>query len=223
MKIPASHGALEASLREPEGAARGAAVVCHPHPLHGGTMHTKAVFRAAQALNDAGLRALRFNFRGVGASTGEWDEGVGERDDARTALDWLARESRGLPLVMGGFSFGSRIGLEVGVSDERVRALVGMGVTVELFDYDFLAETSKPVLIVQGEQDEFGAGALARETLEPMGGHVTVAVVPGAGHFFHDRFADLKDAIRGFFTDGAGAAALETPGARSAGPVEGSS
>lgn len=208
MKIPASHGALEANLRDPDGPARGAAVVCHPHPLHGGTMHTKAVFRTAQALNDVGIRALRFNFRGVGASTGTWDDGVGEREDARAALDWMAEAAPELPLVMAGFSFGSRIGLEIGAADSRVRALVGMGLTVDLYDYAFLAETRKPVLAVQGEQDEFGAGAAAREALEPMGDHVTVVTVPGAGHFFHDHFGELKDAIRTFFTDGAGAAAL---------------
>lgn len=223
MKIPASHGSLEANLREPEGPARGAAVVCHPHPQHGGTMHTKAVFRTAQALNDVGVRALRFNFRGVGASTGSWDRGVGEREDARTALDWMAREAPGLPLVMAGFSFGSRIGLEVGAEDPRVAAMVGMGMTVELFDYAFLADAGKPVLVVQGEHDEFGSAARAREILEPMGDHVTVVTVPGAGHFFHDRFEALKEAIRTFFTGGAGAAILADAGdPEPAEPLEGS-
>jgi len=134
-------------VKEPEGAPKGAAVVCHPHPLFGGTMHTKAVYRSAQALVDAGLVALRFNFRGVGASTGSHDEGVGERDDARAALAWLESAYPGLPVVAGGFSFGSMVGLTVGAEDPRVVALLGMGLPVERsgkYDYGFLADVTKP-------------------------------------------------------------------------------
>lgn len=209
MKIPAPHGHLEATLRDPDGRARGAAVVCHPHPLHGGTMHTKAVFRTAQALNEVGVRALRFNFRGVGASTGSWSEGVGERDDARAALDWLAEESPDLPLLVAGFSFGSRVGLRVGVEDGRVQALVGLGLPVDHYDFSFLADAAVPVLVVQGENDEFGPEERIREALEPLGGHVTLVTIPGSGHYFHDRFDEMKDAIRDFFTRGAGAPVLD--------------
>ena len=111
---------------------RGAAIVCHPHPLHGGTMHTKAVYRAAQGLNDAGLVSLRFNFRGVGLSTGSHDEGIGERDDLRAAIDWIEMEFPHLPLVVGGFSFGSMVGLSVGAEDDRVIGLLGLGLPVNL-------------------------------------------------------------------------------------------
>lgn len=208
MKIDVSHGRLEANLREAEEPVRGAAVVCHPHPLYGGTMHTKAVFRTAQALNAVGIHALRFNFRGVGASTGSYDEGVGERDDARAALDWLADRFADLPLVMGGFSFGSRVGLSVGVEDPRVDALVGLGVAVDLYDFSFLMETEKPLLVIQGEDDEFGPGARVRKTLEAMGDHITVEVVPGADHYFHDRFDELRAVIRSYFGDGPGARVL---------------
>ena len=127
MLIPAPHGHLEAALREPSGTATAAALVCHPHPQYGGTMHTKAVFRAAQALNEAGCIALRFNFRGVGTSTGSWDEGRGETDDARVAMDFLAEHAPGLPLVSGGFSFGSRIALRIGIPDERVSRMIALG------------------------------------------------------------------------------------------------
>lgn len=208
MKIPVSHGTLEATLREPEEAPRGAAVVCHPHPLHGGTMHTKAVFRTVQALNEAGLLALRFNFRGVGTSTGSFEEGVGEKEDVRAALDWLAEEAPGLPLVVGGFSFGSIVGLTVGMEDDRVGALVGLGVPLELSDASFLAEAGKPVLVVQGENDEFGPAERVQREMSGWGDHITVVSVAGADHFFHERFDELREAVRGYFRDGPGAEAL---------------
>src|SRR5918992_1293611 len=123
--IDAPHGRLEAILKEPraEGGAgaRGAALVLHPHPLHGGTMHNKVVFRTARALNDAGLVTLRVNFRGTGQSTGAHDSARGgEQEDARAALDHLAGAYPGLPVFLAGFSFGARVGLEVGTRDGRV-------------------------------------------------------------------------------------------------------
>ncbi|HET9948404.1 MAG TPA: alpha/beta fold hydrolase [Longimicrobiales bacterium] len=211
--IPVPHGGLEALLRGPaeDEPVRGAAVVCHPHPLHGGTMHTKAVYRAAQALAEAGLAALRFNFRGVGRSTGSYDDGVGERDDARAALDWLAERYPASPLVAGGFSFGSEVGLAVGAEDSRVVALLGLGLPVERgerYDFGWLASVEKPVLIVQGEQDEFGSGARIAELAGALGDHVTLVRVPGADHYFTDRLDELRAAIREYFLNGAGAAAL---------------
>lgn len=211
MRIPAPHGHLEAVLKEPDGAPRGAAVVCHPHPLHGGTMHTKAVYRAAQGTVDAGLVALRFNFRGVGTSTGSHDDGIGERDDVRAALDWLGASYPSLPIVVGGFSFGSMVGLGVGVDDDRVCALLGLGLPLALderYDYGFLASTEKPVLVVQGENDEFGSGALVAERLAPMGAHVTLVRIPGSDHYFTGRLEELRAAVRGYYESGPGARLL---------------
>jgi len=210
VKIPVEHGWLEALVREPEGPARAAAVVCHPHPIHGGTMHTKAVYRAAQALNEAGMVALRFNFRGVGASTGSYDQGHGEQDDARAALNWLEERHPSLPLLLGGFSFGSRVGLTVGLDDDRVVGLLGLGLPVEMEDYDFrfLAETEKPILVVQGENDEFGAGETVAEALAPLGSHITLVRVPGADHYFTDRLDELREAVRGYYASGPGARLL---------------
>lgn len=207
MKIPVDHGWLEAALKEPDEAPRAAAVMCHPHPIHGGTMHTKAVYRTAQAFNEAGIVALRFNFRGVGTSTGSYDEGHGEQDDARAALDWLEARYPSLPLLVGGFSFGSMVGLRVGSEDERVVGLLGLGLPVELGDYDFgyLAEVEKPVLVVQGEEDEFGSGEAVARRLEPMGDHVTLVRVPGADHYFADRLDELREAVRGYYASGPGA------------------
>ncbi len=210
MHIPASHGQLEALLKEPAGAARGAVVVCHPHPLHGGTMHTKAVYRAAQAFNDAGLVALRFNFRGVGTSTGSHDEGVGERDDLREALDWLEDEYPDLPLLVGGFSFGSMVGLSVGADDERVVALLGLGLPVDMdrYDYSFLAEAKKPILVVQGENDEFGAGDTVAALLSELGAHIALVRIPGTDHYFTDRLDELRATIRGYYESGPGSRTL---------------
>src|ERR1700687_4149809 len=126
--IPAPHGQLEAILKEPrDGLVRGAALVLHPHPLFGGTMHNKVVSRAAAALNDAGLVALRINFRGVGQSTGEHDEGQGEREDVRAGLDYLSANYPGDAITLCGFSLGARVGLEVGSADERVLRLISIG------------------------------------------------------------------------------------------------
>lgn len=210
MRIPVSHGYLEAALKLPSEAPRGAAVVCHPHPIHGGTMHTKAVYRAAQGFNDAGLVALRFNFRGVGTSTGSHEEGYGEQDDVRAALDWLEEQYPHLPLVVGGFSFGSMVGLSVGVDDDRVEALMGMGLPVEMDQYDFsyLADTDKPTLVVQGERDEFGPAAAVAEILASFGSHITLVPIPETDHFFTDKLDDLRSVIAGYYGSGPGSRIL---------------
>jgi alpha/beta superfamily hydrolase len=202
--IPVAHGQLEAHFRPAEGEPRAAAVVCHPHPLHGGTMHTKAVFRAAQALNEAGIHALRFNFRGVGTSTGSHGGGLAEQEDVRAALDWLEGSYPGLPLVLGGFSFGSVVALHVGLHDPSIQALFAMGVPLHLpasrqLYLPDLTGVTKPVLVVQGEEDEFGSGAEVAAWGAPFGDRVQIHRVAGAGHFFHDHFEELKEAIRTFF------------------------
>jgi alpha/beta superfamily hydrolase len=206
LKIPISHGHLEAVLRDPEGDLRGGAVLCHPHPLHGGTMNTKAVYRASQALNQVGFRTLRFNFRGVGCSTGTFDDGYGEREDVSAALDWLELSTRTLPLVVAGVSFGSMVGLGVGVEDPRVVALVGMAAPVLAYDYSYLGGTQKPVLVVQGEHDEFGSAAEAERILGLLGEHVMVRSVAGAGHLFAGHLEELQATIQDYFTIGPGSA-----------------
>ncbi|MDX1645575.1 MAG: alpha/beta fold hydrolase [Longimicrobiales bacterium] len=213
MKIPVSHGELEAILKEPDTSPRGAAVVCHPHPLHGGTMHTKAVYRAAQALNEAGLLVLRFNFRGVGRSTGSYDEGVGEQEDLREVVDWLVAEHPEQPVVVGGFSFGSMVALNVGAADERAVALLGLGLPVDLeerYDFAVLAEADKPVLVVQAEEDEFGPASVVRETLQPLGSHITVVPISGTDHYFEGRLDELREVVRGYFETGPGSRVLAT-------------
>lgn len=194
--IPASHGQLEAILKEPNGERRGVGLVCHPHPLGGGTMHNKVVFRAAAGLIDAGLTTLRFNFRGVGASTGEHAEIEGGREDVRDALDYLSANYEGEEITLAGFSFGSRTGMEVGMSDGRVKRLISIGTPVEKYrDYDFLKSVKQPILFVHGDKDEFCSVESLRELTDKIP-HADVVVFENCGHFFDEHLNELRDTIR---------------------------
>lgn len=199
--IPAPHGLLEGLLRLPdeqvsaESPPKMAAVVCHPHPQFGGTMHNKVVFRIAAALVDHGIPALRFNFRGVGRSTGVYDDGRGEADDIRAALDALDARFPGTPLLLAGFSFGAWTGLPVGCADPRVTHLLGVGAPVRLLQVSTLAGCAKPKLIVQGERDEYGL----REQLEAWYADLPepkrLTIVPGSDHFFTKYQSELAAAL----------------------------
>jgi uncharacterized protein len=192
-------GRLEAILMHPEGAPAAAAVVCHAHPLHGGMMHFKVVFRAAKALQHHGLAVLRFNFRGVGRSEGTHDHGRGEQDDVRAALDEMARRFPGLPQVLGGFSFGSVMAARVGGLDERVRAQFVLGLPLgSLEDTSYLQGVTKPRLFVQGEQDVYGGGEAMRAFVERLPPPRELVVVPGADHFFTGHLDALQAAVDGW-------------------------
>jgi hypothetical protein len=202
--IPVAHGQLEAILKEPrQGSPRGVALVLHPHPLGGGTMHNKVVFRAAAALNDAGLIALRINFRGVGQSTGVHDEGRGELDDVRAGLDYLSQQYPAQPITLCGFSFGARVGLEVGIHDPRVEYLIGIGTPLDKYDFSFLSQCRKPLLLVHGEHDEFGDVERLRKLAADLEKNTTVrlVIIPGAGHFFEGGLDELKHAITQWAAD----------------------
>jgi alpha/beta superfamily hydrolase len=206
--IPAPHGHLEGLLRLPddeaggEGTPRLVAVVCHPHPLYGGTMHNKTVFRLATALNQVGIPTLRFNFRGVGLSTGTHDEGRGEQDDIRAALDEMERRFPGVPLAVAGFSFGAWTGLRVGCAEERVRQLVGVGVPVDLLPVDALATCDKPKLIVQGALDQYGPEAQIRAWFAGVAEPKHLEVIASADHFLNAHLDELQQAIVGYFKAG---------------------
>jgi alpha/beta superfamily hydrolase len=162
-------------------------------------MHFKVVFRAAKALQSAGLAALRFNFRGVGRSEGRFDHGIGEQDDAEAALDELERRFRPLPLVLGGFSFGSAVALRVGAKDPRVRAVFALGYPASIFtEHPHLDGRGVPRLFVQGERDRFASGEALRALVEPRPGPKEVVVVPGADHFFEGRLDALQEAVAGW-------------------------
>ncbi len=180
-------GRLQALLSGGAPAAPYAALVCHPHPLGGGTMHNKVVYHAMKAFQSFGLPVLRFNFRGTELSEGEHDFGRGEQDDVRAALDWLEREYA-RPILFAGFSFGAWVGLQACCGDGRIHGLVALGLPVRAeggaYRYDFLCECAQPKLFISGTRDQYGpvaeveaAVALAREPKE-------LVWVAGADHFF---------------------------------------
>jgi hypothetical protein len=189
-------GRLEAILWSPsEGAAPIAAVVCHPHPLFGGTMHNKVVYQTAKSLDALGLPVLRFNFRGAGMSEGKHDRGEGERGDVRAALDFLAVEYPGIPLLLAGFSFGCWVGLRAGCEDARVTSLIGLGAPVNNTDFSYLKECGKPKLFVHGEKDQFGHAEKLRSLVNSLPGENKLVVVENADHFFVGKLQELHAAI----------------------------
>jgi|SRR5580658_88267 alpha/beta superfamily hydrolase len=150
-------GNLEALLEAPEDSApRAAALVCHPHPLFGGTMHNKVVYRVARALRSSGHVVLRFNFRGVGRSEGRHDLGIGEIADARAALDWLRNRYRGLPYTLAGFSFGSRVVLSLGCALRDPERLIALGFPAKRDPVGVLAACTSPKVFIQSTHDEYG-------------------------------------------------------------------
>jgi alpha/beta superfamily hydrolase len=196
--IPVAHGQLEAILKESrESPRKGVALVAHPHPLGGGTMHNKVVFRAAAALNEAGLTTLRFNFRGVGQSSGVHDSGVGEVDDVKDALDYVVQQYPDDDLTLCGFSFGALMGMKVGSTDDRVKRLISIGTPVNKYGFGFLEQARKPLLFVHGERDEFGQVEELRTLADRLARNfpVKLVVVPNTGHFFDDHLDELKTAI----------------------------
>ena len=195
LKGPA--GRLEAILWTPSAATRPplAAVVCHPHPLFGGTMHNKVVYQVAKSLDALGIPVLRFNFRGAGLSEGEHDRGRGEQDDVRAALDFLFGEFSSVPLLVAGFSFGCVAGLRAGCEDARVSQLIGLGLPVNSTDVSFLSRCSKPKLFVHGSNDEYGAIEKVKTLVASLPGENHLVVVEGAEHFFKGKLDQVDRAI----------------------------
>jgi uncharacterized protein len=195
---------MEALLNSGADHATHAAVVCHPHPLFGGTLHNKVVFHTMKALNSFGFPVLRFNFRGTGLSQGEHDHGNGEVEDVRTALDWLDAEYH-LPLVFAGFSFGAAIGLRAAYSDPRVAAVIGIGTPVvpvaadteeaRVYMFDFMRDCAKPKLFVSGARDQFGPRAKLEALVASVPEPKRLVVIDGADHFFEGRLRELRETI----------------------------
>ena len=197
-------GRLEALLNAGTENATHAAVVCHPHPLFGGTLHNKVVFHTMKALNSFGFPVLRFNFRGAGLSQGEHDQGNGEVEDVRTALDWLDAEYH-LPLVFAGFSFGAAVGLRAACADARVSVAIGVGTPVvpvaeateepRVYALDFLQHCAKPKLFVSGARDQFGPRAKLEALVASLPEPKNLVIIEGADHFFEGRLRELREAI----------------------------
>jgi alpha/beta superfamily hydrolase len=196
-------GRLEAILWTPVGIGPPpmAAVVCHPHPLFGGTMHNKVIYQTAKSLDALGLPVLRFNFRGAGMSEGTHDRGRGEREDVRAALDFLAGEFSVVPLLVAGFSFGCWVGLRVGCEDDRVVELIGLGTPVNNTDFSFLKSCSKPKLFVHGSHDEHGDVMEVEKLVQVLPGERRFVVVPDADHFFAGKLDKLDRAITSWLTE----------------------
>lgn len=192
--FPGPAARLEGLWKDAEGVRAGSAVFAHPHPLHGGTLHSKAVFRAARALSRAGYGVLRFNFRGVGLSEGRFDSGRGETEDYRAALDEAERRG-GRPIAAGGFSFGAAIGLKAIEGDRRVSAFIGAGVPLASESGAGLPRPKVPALFVVGSEDTFGPPAMLREWAGEVG---RIVEVPGADHFFEGKLEELEKAIGEF-------------------------
>jgi hypothetical protein len=194
--LPGPAGRLEAMLWTPASANPDlVALVCHPHPLFGGTMHNKVVFQAAKALHRRGIPVLRFNFRGTGQSEGEHDKGRGERDDVRAGLDFLAAEFPGRPIVLVGFSFGSWVGLAVGCEDERVSDLIGLGIPVNSVSLSYLRDCGKPKLFIQGGSDQFGSRENVNELFDMLPEPKKLVIVEQADHFFTGKLEHMTAAI----------------------------
>lgn len=189
-------GRLEAIYRELQDPA-GIAVVCHPHPLGGGTLHNKVVFRAARGLEAANVATLRFNFRGVGASGGKHDEGQGELDDVNVAVDWAKKKHPGKKLIVGGFSFGAWVASRAACERPEVDAIFLIGTPVNKYDFSYLRHCEKPMLFVHGTQDEHGdVGKL--EKLVPHIRNAESIIITGADHFFTKQLEPLEETMRGW-------------------------
>jgi len=181
-------GRLEALLNAGSPTATHAALVCHPHPLYGGTLHNKVVFHAMKALNSFGFPVLRFNFRGAGLSEGEHAGGLGEVEDVRTAFDWIEREFP-LPIVFAGFSFGAAVGLRAAYADERVPALIALGlpaVPIEgrVYEFDFLRDSPKPKLFVSGSRDQFAPAGKLEVLVNTFAEPKKLVRIEAGDHFF---------------------------------------
>jgi len=192
-------GRLEALLNTGAPGAPYAVLVCHPHPLAGGTMHNKVVYHAMKAFQSFGLPVLRFNFRGTELSDGKHDNGIGEQDDVRAALDWLDGEF-GLPILFAGFSFGSYVGLRACCGDPRVIGLVALGIPAHAegrdYDYEFLRVCPQPKLFVSGDHDQYGPVAEVELVVAQAQDPKELVWISGADHFFASKLEDVRQAIR---------------------------
>lgn len=204
-EIAGPAGPLEALLELPAGEPRAVAAFGHPHPLHGGTLHTKVVYQSAKALARTGVAVLRFNFRGVGRSAGTHDGGPGEMDDYRAALDYMAMRFPGKPLWAAGFSFGSWIAWNVGLDDSRVAVLLGIGLPVDRFDFGPVRSSPKAKFVIHGERDELISIRDIRKFYAELSEPKELAVIEDANHLFDGKTTEVGDAVEDVLGDFDGA------------------
>ena len=193
--IPGAVGPLETLVDAPSAPPRAAVVFAHPLPTEGGTMHTKVVYQSAKALTRIGCIVLRFNFRGVGLSAGTWDNGRGELDDYRAAVDYVATEYPALEIWAAGFSFGSYVATTVGADDDRICALATIAPPVHKYEFASMKASSKPKFIIHGERDELIPMRMVRhfyaQLLEPK----ELVEIDRANHLFDGQASEVGDAL----------------------------
>ena len=207
-------GRIEAILKEPAAPVTRAAIVCHPHPLFGGTMHNKVVYRIARAFEDAGFAVFRFNFRGAGRSAGEHDYGQGEQDDLRAAIKFIEEKYPAAEIWLAGFSFGAAVMLRGACGDPRIRAIVAAGVPVSKYDLTHIVECNLPKLFVQGSLDEYGAVEDLERLFATLDEPKQLRIIEGADHFFEGHLAEVADAVSEFIVSVTSTAQQETSQAR---------
>ena len=203
-EIEGPAGRLEALLDEPAAgstALHAAVVFAHPHPQYGGTMHTKVVYQSAKAFGRMGCAVLRFNFRGVGASVGSFDEGIGESDDFRAALDFMHARHPKARLWAGGFSFGAWIALTVGADDERVSTLIGVAPPVAAHDFQAVLRSRKAKFFIQGERDEICPLKKMQEFYARCEEPKELVVIDAADHLFDGKTTEVGDALEDLLSD----------------------
>jgi len=200
-EIAGPAGPLEALLDKPAGTPRVAVVFAHPLPTEGGSMHTKVVFQGAKALTRTGCVVLRFNFRGVGRSAGAWDEGQGELDDYRAALDFMAGEYPGLEMWAAGFSFGSYVATTIGADDDRACALIAIGPPVHKYEFASLKVSAKPKFIIHGERDELIPMKLVRQFYAALPEPKELVEIDRANHLFEGQTGEVGDALQDLLED----------------------
>jgi uncharacterized protein len=200
-EIPGPMGPLEAMIDLPAGMPRVAVVFAHPLPTHGGTMHTKVVFQGTKALTRIGCAVLRFNFRGVGRSAGTWDEGRGELDDYRAAVDFMAARYPDLELWAAGFSFGSYIAMTCGATDDRLCTLIAVAPPVDRYDYAPVLTSAKPKFIIHGERDELIPLKAVREFYARLQEPKEMVEIDRANHLFDGQASEVGDALEELLLD----------------------
>ena len=200
-EIPGAVGSLEALLDMPVSTPRAAVVFAHPLPIKGGTMHTKVVFQSAKALTRIGCVVLRFNFRGVGRSAGTWDDGRGEMDDYRAAVEFLSERYPDLEMWAAGFSFGSYIAMTSGADNDRICALIGIAPPVNRYEFASVKLSTKPKFIVHGESDELIPLKLVREFYARLQEPKEFVEIDRANHLFDGQASEVGDALEDLLTD----------------------
>ena len=200
-EIPGPQGPLEVLMDEPSGEPRAAAVFAHPHPLHGGTMHTKAVYQSAKALARIGVAVLRFNFRGVGRSAGTFAEGPGEMEDFRAGLDFVEARYPAVPLWAAGFSFGSWVALTVGAQDPRITVLLGIAAPVDRYDFAAVKPSDKSKFLIHGDEDELVSIKDVRRFYSELQEPKELVVIPDADHLFNGKTAEVGEAVEDLLGD----------------------